>query len=57
MWRQESWSDDTLSHLGPGSPTLASPRHKYSVFHVIVLQENGCCELVLGLIVSSKASM
>merc|ERR1711946_118504 len=30
---------------------------KYSVFHVIVLQEQGCCELVLGLIVSPKASM
>ena len=29
----------------------------YSVFHVIVLQEQGCCELVLGLIVSPKASM
>ena len=30
---------------------------KYSAFHVIVLQEQGCCELVLGLIVSPKASM
>ena len=29
----------------------------YSVFHVIVLQEQGCCELILGLIVSPKASM
>ena len=29
----------------------------YSVFHVIVLQEQGCCELVLGLIVSPKAFM
>ena len=27
------------------------------MFHVIVLQEQGCCELVLGLIVSPKASM
>ena len=29
----------------------------YSVFHVIVLQEQGCCELVLRLIMSPKASM
>ena len=29
----------------------------YSVFQVIVLQEQGGCELVLGLIVSQKASM
>ena len=36
---------------------LAQIIKKYSVFHVIVLQEQGCCELVLGLIVSPKASM
>ena len=34
-----------------------SKDRKYSVFHVIVLQEQGWCELVLGLIVSLKASM
>ena len=26
----------------------------YSVFHVILLQEQGCCELVLGLMVSQR---
>ena len=37
--------------------TVIQTSHLYSVFHVIVLQEQGCCELVLGLIVSPKASM
>ena len=37
--------------------TTATREGYYSVFHVIVLQEQGCCELVLGLIVSPKASM
>ena len=29
----------------------------YSVFHVILLQEQGCCELILGLMVSPKVSL
>ena len=40
-----------------GFEVILSFFFSYSVFHVIVLQEQGCCELVLGLIVSPKASM
>ena len=36
---------------------LLSRYSRYSVFHVIVLQGQGFCELDLGLIVSPKASM
>ena len=51
---------DILSSPGPNPGPNRPPSRikvKYSVFHVIVLQEQGCCELVLGLIVSPKASM
>ena len=40
-----------------GRGGTCQPCGKYSVFHVIVLQEQGCCGLVLGLFVSLEASM
>ena len=39
------------------APSRAQEMQMYGVFHVIELQEQGCCELFLGLIVSLKASM
>ena len=45
------------SQLIKQAQALSDEDDKHSVFHVFLLQEKGCSELVFRLIMSPKASM
>ena len=49
---QESCTLELLKTLG-----ISVFHNNNRVFHVILLQEQGCCELILGLMMSLMASM